>query len=125
MFKRLSIPCATCEDPLAWWCNYEGQFSNVVFLAKQILGIPRSQIETKKVFSLARVLITLQRCQLQVINLDKIITIVKNWRNNLCTNFMPNKTMKDYVKVEGSLVNDNFKLIKEVEYFENLNIDVD
>ncbi len=125
MFKRLSIPCATCEDPLAWLCNYEGQFSNVVFLAKHILGIPRSQIETKRVFSLARVLMPLQRCQLQVINLDRIITIVKNCPNNLCTNCMPNKTMKDYLKAEGFLVNDNPKLIEEVEYFEILNINGD
>jgi hypothetical protein len=94
----------------------------VVFLAKQILGIPRSQIETKRVFSLVIVLIILQRCQLQVENLDRIIKIVKNCPNNLCINCMSNKTMKDYLKVEGSLANDNYELI---EYFENLNIDGD
>ncbi len=33
--------------------------------------------------------------------------------------------MKDYLKAEGSLANDNSKLIEEVEYFENLNIDGD
>jgi hypothetical protein len=38
---------------------------------------------------------------------------------------MPNKTMKDYLKAERSLANDNSKLIEEVEYFENLNIDGD
>ncbi len=33
--------------------------------------------------------------------------------------------MKDYLKVEGSWANDNYELIKEVEKFENLNIDGD
>jgi hypothetical protein len=38
---------------------------------------------------------------------------------------MPNKTMKDYLKAEGSLVNDNSELIEEIEYFENPNINGD
>ncbi len=58
-------------------------------------------------------------------NLDRIVTIVKICLDNLCINYMPNKTMKDYLKAEGSLANDNSKLIEEVEYFENLNIDGD
>jgi hypothetical protein len=39
---------------------YEGQLPNVSFLAKQILGILSSQIETKHVFSLVGVLIALR-----------------------------------------------------------------
>jgi len=75
---KLSIPSSATKNPLISWRNHESQFSNVAFPAKQILGIPRSQIETKKVFSLARVLITLQQSCLQVENLDMITTIVKN-----------------------------------------------
>jgi len=75
---KLSIPSFASKDPLVWWRNHEGQFSNVAFLTKQILDIPRSQIETKRIFSLARVLIALQQSCLQVENLDMIITIVKN-----------------------------------------------
>jgi hypothetical protein len=52
---------------------------NVGFLAKQILGIPRSQIEIERGFSLVGVLTTLKCCRLQVDNLDCIITVVKNW----------------------------------------------
>jgi hypothetical protein len=37
-------------------------------MAKQILGILRSQIETKKMFSLATVLATLQSCGLSMEN---------------------------------------------------------
>ncbi len=47
-----------CGNPLTWWCMHEGQFSNVGFLAKQILRIPSSQIEIEWVFSLVGVLTT-------------------------------------------------------------------
>jgi hypothetical protein len=48
LFRRFPTLQAACNDLLAWWHINEGQFPNVAFLAKQILGIPRSQIETKK-----------------------------------------------------------------------------
>jgi len=53
-----------CVDPLAWWHIHEGHFLNMGFLVKQILGIVGSQIETKRVFSLASVLTTLKHCHL-------------------------------------------------------------
>ncbi len=31
--------------------------------------------------------------------------------------------MKDYLKVEGSLVDDNYKLIEKEKYFEKLDVD--
>jgi hypothetical protein len=49
---------------------HEGQFSNVGFLAKQILGMLSSQIETEWVFSLARVLTVLRHYYLHVENMD-------------------------------------------------------
>lgn len=33
--------------------------------------------------------------------------------------------MKDYLKVKGSFVDDNYKLIEEIEYFQDLNVDGD
>ncbi len=36
---RLYIPPTTHVDPFALWWTHEGQFPNVTFLAKQILGI--------------------------------------------------------------------------------------
>jgi hypothetical protein len=39
LFRRLSISSSTCADPLTWWQMHEGQFPNVIFLAKQNLGI--------------------------------------------------------------------------------------
>jgi hypothetical protein len=56
-------------------------------------------------------------------NLDKIITIVKNLLDDPQVNCMPTKNMRDYLKVEGSLVDDNYKLIEEEKYFERLDVD--
>jgi len=52
LFKRLSIYLIVHEKILVWWCNH----LNVAFMAKQILGILRSQIENKQMFSLATIL---------------------------------------------------------------------
>jgi len=46
-------------------------------------------------------------------NLDKIITIVKNGLDDPWVNCMPKKTMKDYLKVERFLVDDNYELIEK------------
>jgi hypothetical protein len=97
----------------------------VTFLAKQILDIPMSQIVIEIIFNLARILIALQRCYLQVENLERIITIVKTWLDDLHINCMPNKTMKDYLKVEGSLADDNYELIEEEKHFEDPSVDGD
>jgi hypothetical protein len=59
-FMKLPRPSSASKDLVVWWHNHEGQFSNVAFLTKQILGVPRSQIDTKRVFSLARILTALQ-----------------------------------------------------------------
>jgi hypothetical protein len=44
-------------------------------------------------------------------NLDKIITIVKNWLDDPWVNCMLDKTMKDYLKVKRFLIDDNYELI--------------
>jgi len=77
LFKRLFIPTFACVDLLSCWQHHENQFLDVGFLAKQILGILRSQIEIEHVFSLTNVLTTLQHCHLQVENLYQIIMAVK------------------------------------------------
>jgi hypothetical protein len=77
------------------------------------------------VFNLAKVLIVLQQCQLQVENLVIIIKIVQTWPNDPHMNFMPNNNKKYYLKAKASLVNDNYELIEETKYFENLNMDSD
>jgi hypothetical protein len=54
--------------------DHEGQFPNVAFLAKQIIGISGFQIEIEKVFILVGVLIVLRCFRLQGKNLDRIIS---------------------------------------------------
>jgi hypothetical protein len=86
LFKRLFIPSSACANPLAWWLTHEGQFPNVGFLTKQILGISGSQIEIERVFNLARVLTALRCYCLQVENMDRIIIMVMNWLDDLHAN---------------------------------------
>jgi hypothetical protein len=66
------------KSPLQWWKDHAKQFSNVAFLACQFLGIPSSQIGTRHIFSVARILTSLQQCQLGMENLDKLVMILKN-----------------------------------------------
>ncbi len=65
LLKKFYVSSSACANPLTWWHMHEGQFPNVGFLAKHILGILDSQIEIGQVFSLVGVLTTL-RCCLQV-----------------------------------------------------------
>jgi hypothetical protein len=54
-------------DPLTLWRTHEGQFPNVAFLAKQILGILSFWIETKRVFNLVGVLMRCSYLQVEIL----------------------------------------------------------
>jgi hypothetical protein len=125
MFKRLPILPSSCVDPLTWWRIHESQFPNMGFLAKQILGILGSQIEIERVFSLASVLTTLRHCHLQMENMDQIIMMVKNWPDDQCHNWKPNVNLKEYFKEEDSFVEENYDLLEEADFFEQLQVDND
>jgi hypothetical protein len=51
--------------PLQWWGKHEAMFPIVGFLACQVLGIVRSQIETERIIFLMNILTNLTRCHLQ------------------------------------------------------------
>jgi hypothetical protein len=51
LFWRLSIHLSMCANPLGWWQTHEGQFPNVGLFTKQILRIPKSQIEIEIVLA--------------------------------------------------------------------------
>jgi len=55
---------------------------NVAWLARQILAIPRSQIETERILNVAGVLTSFRKCPLEVENLDSLLMIYKNWPND-------------------------------------------
>ncbi len=61
--------------------NYENM-STVGFCARIFLRIVGSQIETKIIFPLNGIFISLKRCRLQLENLDNLIFVNKNHPNN-------------------------------------------
>jgi hypothetical protein len=87
------------------------------------LGILGSQIKIECVFSLASVLTTLRHYRLQVDNLDQIITVVRNWLDNPRLDYSQHKDLTNVLKVESSLAKYNYDLIKESNYFEQLELD--
>jgi hypothetical protein len=52
-------------------------FPIVGFCARNFLGIIESQIETKRIFSLSGTLTSVERCHVQLENLDKLIFVRK------------------------------------------------
>jgi hypothetical protein len=62
---------------------------------------------------------------LQLKILDWIITLVKNWLDDLHLNCIANANFKKYIKFEVTLVEENYELIEEFEYFEKLQVDND
>jgi hypothetical protein len=73
----LCIPPFAHVYPLVWWWTHGGLFSNVGFFAKQFVGIPKFQIEVKRMFNMFSVLATMWHCCLQVEIFDWIINMVK------------------------------------------------
>ncbi len=70
------------KNSLHWWEKHESRFPIVAFLARQILGIVSSQIETELIFSLVGILTNLGRCCLQSKILEKLIFLSQNWPND-------------------------------------------
>ncbi len=68
-FKHYHMDNEKIRCPLEWWEKHESLFLIVGFFAMQILGIPRSQIETEHIFSLVEILIRFGKCCLQCNNL--------------------------------------------------------
>jgi hypothetical protein len=84
LFWQVVILKDDLKNLLAWWKKHECQYPNVGFLARQILGILGSQIETKCIFSIVGVLPNLRCYRLGFDNLDALVMICKNWLNDAC-----------------------------------------
>ncbi len=81
------------------------------FLAKQILGIIDSQIETKCIFNLARILTIFKRYRLQFKILKKMIFVSQNWPNDPWLGCKTSSNFVEFIKKD--------KIIeKELEDFE-------
>lgn len=79
LFRRLHIDPKDCENPLAWWKDREVQFPNVGFLARQILGIVGTQVETERIFSVVGLITDARRRHIGPENLNKLVLIRENW----------------------------------------------
>jgi hypothetical protein len=108
--------CYMCWSPRAVVDTWN-QFPNIGFLAKQIFKILVSHIETKCVFNLVGVSTTSRRCKLHVKNLNHISTMTKNWYNDPCSNCLQHKNLINIMKVEHLLVEENYDLIEESNYW--------
>ncbi len=90
--------------PLKWWKEQEVKFPIVGFLAKQFLAILGFQIETKRIFNLARILIGLKHCRFELINLDNLVMIYKNWPSNVRSNCFPfTKKMLQFFSLKNQI----------------------
>jgi hypothetical protein len=83
------------EDLILWWSKHEGQFPTIAYLTRAILGKPGSQIETKRVFSIAGILASLHCCRLGSNNLDLLVLLIRNWHDNPTIGFEAKKGSQD------------------------------
>jgi F0F1-type ATP synthase beta subunit len=66
-----------CKNLLAWWKVHESQFSYVVFVARHILGIVGSQIESERVFNIVGICTNMQWSIWGIQNLEMLVNIYK------------------------------------------------
>jgi hypothetical protein len=78
-------------------------FSIVGFCVGKIFGIIGSQIETKRIFSLARIFTSLRRCCLQSKKLDKLIFVNKNWPYDPRVNCKSPSSLVDFIENDLNL----------------------
>ena len=90
---------------LLWWKDQELRFPTLAFLAKQIFGIPGSQIECERVFSIAGLLTGLRRCRLGSRNLEQLVLLVKNWPDDPRLGIEKlHASIEEFVDLEAELV---------------------
>jgi hypothetical protein len=76
-FYWYSIDVENCKCALYWWHKEQNKFPTLVILVRHILGIPINQIETKRIFYVARILTTFRKWHLQMKNMDKLTLSIK------------------------------------------------
>jgi hypothetical protein len=71
------------------------------------------EIETKWIFNMAKVIISLRSCRLGFKNLDKILLIMINWPKNWKLNCVASegfKTIEQYLNVEDNLFGKKWRI---------------
>nr|XP_024402695.1 uncharacterized protein LOC112295398 isoform X2 [Physcomitrium patens] len=124
-FRRLHIDPKECENPLAWWKVREVQFPNVGFLARHILGIVGSQVETERIFSVVGLISAIRRRHLCTDNLDKLVLIRENWEEDSRSGSEEPRTgrkmearLHDYLLAEENILEENEDLVFDAGLFD-------
>jgi hypothetical protein len=103
MTTRIMVDVKKIKCPLQWWEKHEIMFPIIGFLACQILRIVSSQIETKKIFSLARSFTNLKRCHLQSENLENLFFMNKNWANDYRVSYKSPSNLLELIRIDVHL----------------------
>jgi hypothetical protein len=118
LFCHLPMKLEDCLLPLTWWKSHQVQFLNVSFVAQQILGILGSQIKTKRIFNIAKVLTSLQCCRLGVNNLNKLVMVMKNWSSDARADYLQKGDyIDDFFNEESNIIEDNNMALNATNYF--------
>ncbi len=99
-FKRFHVDVKDIKNPFQQCKKHESRFHVVGFLAKKILGIVGYQIEIECIFSLARILTSLRRYQLQSKNLNKFIFVIQYWPNDFRVGCNVPSTLVEFIEKE-------------------------
>ena len=75
LFWQVVVDLADIACPLMWWKEQEFHFLVVAYAACQFLGIPGSQIECERIFSIAGICTTLRPSRLGTTNRDALVMI--------------------------------------------------
>ena len=81
LFRKASdLPSFACKktSPLTWWRAHATLYPSLANLARIVLGVPGSQIECERIFSLAGLLTSRLRNRMSPERLDDIVFLSKN-----------------------------------------------
>ena len=65
-------------NPLEWWRKSEERFPTLADLAKKLLCIPATSVESERIFSVAGNIVTRKRSCLKPENVDMLVFLNKN-----------------------------------------------
>ena len=113
LFRRLQIPVEEAASPLAWWKTNATRFPTLAYLARKFLGIPGSQIETERIFSVAGILTSLRRCRLGLSNVNGLIMIYKNWPTDARSACEASTNVVEFFNKEQEILDDHEDELEE------------
>jgi hypothetical protein len=104
LFRRLVVDPTDIACPLMWWKEQESRFPTVAYATCQFLGIPGSQIECERIFSIADILTALRHSSLGTTTLVALVMIQKNWPSDARTYCMSQANVIQFFNDEAELL---------------------